>query len=244
MRIVSMTDIGLIREINQDYLYVSEDPVGNLPNLFIVADGMGGHKAGEYASRLAVESIVGQVSESSKENPIEILDRAVCEANKLLLEYADSDSEMKGMGTTVVVATLFDRHLIVGNVGDSRLYVVSDAKATQITEDHSLVQEMVRMGQLDAEAAREHPDRNIITRALGAEPILEADFFEWDLNPGDKILLCTDGLHSMITTKEIFDVLHNGKILEKRVEQLVNLANKNGGKDNITVIVIEPDEVA
>lgn len=244
MRIVSMTDIGLLREINQDYLYVSEDPVGILPNLFIVADGMGGHKAGEYASRLAIESIAGQVSESREGDPVKILDHAICEANKLLIEYADSNPDMHGMGTTAVAATLLDRHLVVGNVGDSRLYVVNSEKVVQITEDHSLVQEMVRLGQLSPEEARRHPDRNIITRALGAESVLKVDFFERELAPGENILLCTDGLHSMMTEEEIFEVLHNGKSLEKRVERLVNLANKNGGKDNITVIVIEPDEVA
>lgn len=240
MKICSLTDIGIRREMNQDYLYSSEEAVGRLANLFLVADGMGGHKAGEFASRFVVETIVNTILKSKEENTIAILKEAIMTANQLLKEYADTHSEMQGMGTTIVAATIEQRHLIVANVGDSRLYVAGD-EIRQVTKDHSLVQEMVRLGEMDEEIARTHPDKNIITRAVGVAATVEPDFFEVEVCPGQHILLCSDGLTNMVDNHQILEILNGDGTLTQKAETLIELANQNGGKDNITVILIEPD---
>ena len=244
LRSYALTDIGQRRQLNQDFIYVSETPVGNLPNLFIVADGMGGHKAGDYASVLAVETVVEDVSASFEKNPAKIMEHAITRANTHLRERASEDFSLNGMGTTLVAATCLGRFLQVANVGDSRLYVVGD-EIVQITEDHSLVEEMVRMGGIGREEARNHPDKNIITRAVGAKADVEVDFFDWELQTGDMVLLCSDGLTNMVDDETICRILKGGGSLRDRVEKLVQTANLNGGRDNISVIVIEPlsDEV-
>lgn len=246
METYSLTDIGVTREMNQDYFFTSEEPVGNLPNLFIVADGMGGHNAGEFASRYTVETIVKTVSESEKKDAVSILEEAISSANSYLLEHARENEGMAGMGTTIVAATVKGSELSVANVGDSRLYIAGK-EMRQITKDHSLVQEMVRMGELDAEKAKSHPDKNIITRAIGAQEYVKVDFFEVALKPGEKVMMCTDGLTNMLEDTELFAILSEpGKNLAEKVEKMVNMANQNGGKDNITVVVFQPisDEVA
>lgn len=244
IRSYAITDIGQKRKLNQDYIYISERPVGNLPNVFIVADGMGGHNAGEYASRYAVETVIEEISTSLEKNPVRILDRAIEKANRLIRERAQTDVRLNGMGTTMVIATCLGQYLEVANVGDSRLYVVNET-IEQVTVDHSLVEEMVRMGGIDRESARKHPDKNIITRAIGARDTVETDFFNLELKPGDQILLCSDGLTNMVEDEEILRILNGQGILKRRVEELVRLANQNGGKDNISAIVVEPfaDEV-
>lgn len=240
MKICSLTDIGIRREMNQDYLYSSEEAVGRLANLFLVADGMGGHKAGEFASRFVVETIVSTILKSKEENAIAILKEAIMTANQLLKEYADTHCEMQGMGTTIVAATIEQGHLIVANVGDSRLYVAG-SEIRQVTKDHSLVQEMVRLGEMDEEIARTHPDKNIITRAVGVAATVEPDFFEVGVCPGQHILLCSDGLTNMVDNRQILEILNGDGTLTQKAETLIELANQNGGKDNITVILIEPD---
>lgn len=240
MKICSLTDIGVRREMNQDYLYSSEEPVGRLQNLFLVADGMGGHKAGEFASRFTVETIVNTILKSEQENAIAILNEAILTANQSLKEYADTHSEMRGMGTTIVAATIENGYLLVANVGDSRLYVIGD-EIRQVTKDHSLVQEMVRLGEMDEEVARTHPDKNIITRAVGVAPTVEPDFFEVEVHFGQYILLCSDGLTNMVENDRILEILHGDGTLTQKTETLIELANRNGGRDNITVILIEPE---
>ena len=244
LRSYALTDIGRRRQLNQDYIYLTENPIGSLPNLFIVADGMGGHKAGDYASGLAVETVMKEVETSLEVNPVRILNRAISRANSVLRERARADFALSGMGTTLVAATCMGRFLEVANVGDSRLYVIGD-EIRQITEDHSLVEEMVRMGGIGREEARNHPDKNIITRAVGARDDVEVDFFNVELQTGDRVLLCSDGLTNMVDDETICRILKNGKSLKDRVEELVQTANINGGRDNISVIVIEPlaDEV-
>lgn len=244
LRSYAITDIGQKRQLNQDFIYLSENPIGNLPNVFIVADGMGGHNAGDYASRYAVETVVEEIGLSFEKNPVRILGRAIEKANTLIRERASENPAYNGMGTTMVVATCMGKYLEVANVGDSRLYVVGD-KIEQITQDHSLVEEMVRMGGIDRASARNHPDKNIITRAIGARDYIEADFFNLELQTGDMVLLCSDGLTNMMDDETIHQILTGGGSLKDRVEELVRTANQNGGKDNISVIVIEPlaDEV-
>ncbi len=244
LRSYALTDIGQKRQLNQDFIYRSETPVGNLPNVFIVADGMGGHNAGDYASRLAVETVVEEISTSFEKNPVKILNNAIERANEMLRKRAREDRALSGMGTTIVAATCIGKYLEVANVGDSRLYVISD-EIRQITQDHSLVEEMVRMGGLDKETARNHPDKNIITRAVGARRDVEVDFFDVELQTGDMVLLCSDGLTNMVDDEMICRILKGDGNLEDRVEELTRTANQNGGKDNISVIVIElsADEV-
>ncbi len=244
IRSYALTDIGQKRQLNQDYIYRSETPVGNLPNVFIVADGMGGHNAGDYASRLAVETVVEEIGASFEKNAVKILNNAIRRANEQLRKRAREDKALSGMGTTIVAATCISRYLEVANVGDSRLYVISD-EIRQITQDHSLVEEMVRMGGLDKETARNHPDKNIITRAVGARRDVEVDFFNVELQTGDLVLLCSDGLTNMVDDEMICRILKGDGNLEDRVEELMKTANQNGGKDNISVIVIEllADEV-
>ncbi len=245
MKTFSMTDVGIRRESNQDYMYTSETAVGNLPNLFLLADGMGGHAAGDYASRFTVEKVAEFVGESALTEPVAILKQAISEANALLLAEADKDVSRQGMGTTLVTATIIDDRMYVSNVGDSRLYLVSDDKMIQVTRDHSLVEEMVRLGEMDKEDAKVHPDKNIITRAVGVLPEVSADFFEVELEPGDMILMCSDGLTNMVRDEEIRQIILGQRDIVEKAEKLVETANKNGGRDNITVVLIEPfsDEV-
>ena len=240
LKTFSVTNIGRKRKLNQDYVYSSEQPVGRLPNLFLVADGMGGHNAGDYASRAAVETIVETIADSPERDPVRILECAIQSANARLREQACALPELEGMGTTVVAATCEeDGVLHVANVGDSRLYVVNHLRIRQITRDHSWVEEMVRRGGLGREEAKNHPDKNIITRAVGADSVVSPDFFRVQIEDGDMILMCTDGLTNMLEDGEIRMILEAARDIVEGAQELVQAANENGGRDNISVILIE-----
>ena len=240
MRIYSATDVGQKRKMNQDYVFVSKEPVGNLPNLFAVADGMGGHNAGDYASAHAVQTLVSQIQADADFNPIKVIRHAIEAANTEIIDQAQRDEGLRGMGTTMVVATIVGNYAYVANVGDSRLYVVQ-GQIRQVTRDHSLVQEMVRLGEINAEEARNHPDKNIITRALGAEKTVDVDFFDLKLEPGNTILMCSDGLSNMVEDRKMEEIITNpDKDITWKGDTLIREANQNGGKDNIAVILIEP----
>ena len=234
----SVTDIGRKRKLNQDFVYSSDERVGNLPNVYIVADGMGGHQAGDYASKCTVETMVREIRGCFEKSPIRILSKAIRIANDQVRKKAREDESLLGMGTTVVAATCLGKYLQVANVGDSRLYIIND-EVRQITRDHSLVEEMVRMGGIDREAARNHPDKNIITRAIGARDTIEIDFFHEELKSGDIVLMCSDGLTNMLEDEEIGRILRSQGTIEERAEELIEAANQNGGRDNIAVIVID-----
>ncbi len=238
----SITDIGLRREMNQDYVFSSDKPLGTLPCLYLVADGMGGHRAGDLASKLTVETVVSQVAASVGEEPEELLRDAFCVANDRIRQTADSHREYYGMGTTLVGCTICGGDLLVANVGDSRLYNYTGKEFRQVTVDHSLVEEMVRKGSLDRRAARVHPERNVITRAIGAEKDIDVDFFRVPLSECGLILMCTDGLTSMIEDSEIESVLSGERPLEDMARILVSLANRAGGSDNISVILIDTSQ--
>ena len=226
--------------MNQDYVFASQDTVGNLPNLFAVADGMGGHNAGDYASSHAVRILVDEIREDTDYNPVKVIRHAIETANTEIIEQAQKDEKLRGMGTTMVVATIVGQYAYVANVGDSRLYVV-DKQLRQITRDHSLVQEMVRMGEITAEEARNHPDKNIITRALGAERTVDIDFFDLKMEPDSVILMCSDGLSNMVEDSKLEEIiLDQTKELPQKGERLLREANQNGGKDNITAMIINP----
>ena len=239
MKTFSKTDVGKRRSVNQDYVFTSERPVGKLPNLLVVADGMGGHNAGDFASRFVVEDIRNELLISTEQHPEAILRKAIEEANRKLIAEARKDVRLEGMGTTLVAATVIEHTLFFANVGDSRLYLIHD-EIRQLSRDHSLVQEMVRLCGLNAEEAKHHPDKNIITRAIGAKEQLEVDFFEYHLQPGDVILMCTDGLSNMVEDEEIFRIVKSSRDVVEAVERLIEEANKNGGNDNIGVVVAEP----
>ena len=236
----SVTDIGKKRKLNQDYVFSSERKIGNLSNVFIVADGMGGHNAGDYASRYTVDTMVEEIEKSFEQSPVKILGKAITTANTKLREKASMDPALFGMGTTVVACTVLGKYLQVANVGDSRLYVVNDDSITQITRDHSLVEEMVRMGGIDRETARTHLDKNIITRAIGATETVDIDFFNVELNRGDIVLMCSDGLTNMLEDEQIREIVSGQSDIGEKAKELVVAANDNGGKDNIAVILIEP----
>lgn len=239
LKTFSITDIGKKRKLNQDYVYTSERPIGRLPNVFVVADGMGGHNAGDFASKCTVETIVEEIAKAQEDDTVTILQGAISVANERIRQRAKEDVHLYGMGTTLVVATCTENLLQVANVGDSRLYVVND-KITQITRDHSLVEEMVRMGGIDRETARTHPDKNIITRAIGASEAVKVDFFTVELQKGDIVLMCSDGLTNMLEDEEIRMILSGQRDIVEKAEELVKAANNNGGKDNIAVVLIEP----
>ena len=220
-----MKDIGKCREINQDYIFVSEEPIGNLPNLFLVADGMGGHKAGDLASEYTVAKVQEAVSKSMQTIPYQILKGAFQYANQKLLEKAGESDSYTGMGTTLVAATVKNDAVYVVNVGDSRLY--------------KMVEEMVRMGEISKEQARNHPDKNIITKAMGVSDTVEPDYFDTDLQKGECLLMCSDGLTNMVSDRQIKEIVELRTDLESCAKELIRAANQNGGRDNIAVVLIE-----
>lgn len=239
MKTFSITDIGKTRRSNQDYVFCHDKPIGNLSNLFIVADGMGGHNAGEYASKFCVEFFVEKVEESTLESPVSILQTAIKETNDILLKKSHEKKEMEGMGTTFVVATISGKTMYVANIGDSRLYHMRD-EMEQITEDHSLVEVMIRTGEIAREEAKTHPKKNVITRALGGMENVRADFFEVTLKRGDIVLMCSDGLTNMIENDVIEEIIkETPKDVEQAALSLVDRANSNGGKDNIAIIILK-----
>ena len=241
MRAYAKTDIGRSRKSNQDYFFVSTEPVGPLPNLFIAADGMGGHNAGDFASRFCTEHLADYVRRSSEKEPGELLSRAVREVNRELLDAASRDPELTGTGTTMVAAVIRSGICITMNIGDSRLYHVSGDRIRQITRDHSYVQKRVDMGRMEVGSPAYLRQKNYITRALGTSAA-EPDLFETEVRDGDIVLLCTDGLTNMVSDEEILKVLRTEEDLETAVEKLVGLANANGGRDNITAVAVRAGE--
>lgn len=237
MRSSGKTDVGIKRKNNQDSIFFTDQPIGPLPNLYIVADGMGGHNAGDRASRMAIDITVEFVKESTFENPIAVLKRAMIYANNEIYKVASSDEELKGMGTTMVVAVCLDGKLYVANVGDSRLYAIHSG-IRQITMDHSLVEEMIRRGELERKKGRNHPEKNIITKAMGSKEEVIPDFFEIEIEKGARYLLCSDGLSNMVEDDEIRDIVEEYGDLKEAANALVDRANYYGGEDNISVVLL------
>ena len=238
MKTFSITDIGSVRKVNQEYVFCYDNPVGQLSNLFLVADGMGGHQAGDYASRLCVETVANAVKNSRLRSPISILEAAIQEGNMAVFRDAEKEETLYGMGTTMVAATVIGREVYIANIGDSRAYLIRDG-IHQITEDHSLVEEMIRSGDLERKDAKSHPNKNVITRAIGTSAIVQADFFELEVKEEDVLLLCTDGLTNMLDDEEILSIIKEKTNLEAAGNELVRAANANGGKDNIGIVLIQ-----
>lgn len=238
MEAYAITDTGKTRQMNQDFVYCSNDPVGILPNLYIVADGMGGHSAGDYASRFCVEEFIRRIEHDGAETIISGIEDALKKTNQALLQKANEMPELEGMGTTFVAACVQNDMMYVANVGDSRLYLI-DESIKQITRDHSLVEEMIQNGDLVRSEAKFHPKKNVITRAVGTSNRVEPDFFEVPLKHQDIVLLCSDGLSNMVEDTELYRVISDGREdLVHTLHKLVEMANENGGKDNISAILV------
>lgn len=224
--------------MNQDNLFFSDDAVGCLPNLYIVADGMGGHKAGDYASSYAVYRFVEFVKRSEDANPITVMKKGIQTVNEGILAASREREELSGMGTTFVCAVIAGTRLYVANIGDSRLYLLDKDNIRQITLDHSLVEELIRTGQLDPLKVRNHPEKNIITRALGVNEEAVPDFFEVELRMDERILMCSDGLSNMVEDDELLNIIMKDEKPNTAVERLIERANYYGGKDNIAALVV------
>lgn len=242
MEAYALTDTGRVRYMNQDYIYSSPENVGSLPNLFLVADGMGGHKAGDYASRYTVENLVVYLNRQGQGSPVMQLKTGIQAVNERLYEESRSREELRGMGCTLVAAVAEADTLYVANVGDSRLYLIRQNSIRQITRDHSYVEEMAAMGRMDRDSAYYKSHKNIITRAMGIERSVEADFFEAELCQGDYFLLCSDGLTNMVDDESIRRIVVGSGSLKDKASQLIAAANHQGGADNIAVVLVRPGE--
>ena len=239
MKACALTDTGRVRTANQDYVYASVEPVGSLPNLFVVADGMGGHQAGDYASRYIVENLVSYLQYTENSQIVPLLREGILKVNTMLYQESKEKPELSGLATTLVAAVADENTLYVANVGDSRLYLVRD-RIRQVTRDHSYVEELVSLGRLERGSKDYKDKKNIITRAVGTEDKLLVDFFEVGLEPGDFILMCSDGLSNMLEDVEMEEIVGSDLELEEKAEKLITVANDNGGKDNIAVVLVDP----
>ncbi len=240
MLVAAITDRGITRNSNQDYYFVAEDL--EFP-LFIVADGMGGHKAGEIASKMVVETISKYLYDRKdkiieNQNILFYIKESIKHANKETYEKALQTEGCLGMGTTVTLAYIGKEAIYLGHVGDSRAYLISENKIEQITEDHSLVNALIKTGDITREEARNHPQKNLITRAVGTEEGIKVDTYIIRYNQGDKLLLCSDGLTNMVDEIKILEIINKEKDLNKANKKLIELAKENGGLDNITLINI------
>jgi protein phosphatase len=243
----SLSDVGMKRPLNEDS-FCANDHEG----LYVVADGMGGHAHGEVASRLAVETIEEFVKLTSGDSDVtwpygidetlslngNRLKTSIRFANQKLLEHARASAGCEGMATTVVAVLLDGKVAEIAHVGDSRLYLIRDGEIRRVTSDHSWVNEQVQSGVIDSEQARNHPLRNVVTRALGGRPDLEVDVQSLELQSGDRLLLCTDGLTTMLNDAEILRIVLDGEGGVGQTEQLIDAANRSGGEDNTTAILL------
>lgn len=231
---------GMVRKTNEDYYYISAHQKNQ--KLAIVADGMGGHNAGEIASRMAVETIV-EIFDNSideyNENPTDLIEKSIREANYRVFSYAQDHEDCKGMGTTLVLSFFDEGKVYLGHVGDSRGYLIRNGEIIQITKDHSLVQELLDNGTITLEEVENHPQKNIITRALGTEKSIEIDCYNIALEKDDIILLCTDGLVLHVDLQESLELFESSSSMQELASTLVDQALERGGLDNITVVAIK-----
>jgi protein phosphatase len=235
LRWAARTDVGHARERNEDSYLTGE-------RIFAVADGLGGHNAGDVASRLAIEALTAlnqRVGDTPDDRIADELSDAVLEANRAVYQRAQADAKVRGMGTTLTAVAIGDGSAHVAHVGDSRCYLLRGESMSQMSSDHTLVARMVAEGKLTPEQAEVHPQRSILTRALGAEPEIDIDTFVIALAPGDRIVLCSDGLSSVVPVEQIRQAVAGGDDLDIACRRLVDAANDRGGPDNITVVLVE-----
>lgn len=250
MYAIGKVDIGKKRARNEDRVFVSDSPIGILPNLLIVADGMGGHKAGGVASDLAITAFCDYIKEHesidirTREDVTILLKLGIRHANHTVFEKSKTDEAYTGMGTTLTVATIIEDIVYLAHVGDTRLYLMNDRSILQVTTDHSLVQEMLEQGYIKENEIKAHPQRHIITRAVGTYAKVQVDTLIYDLSKVKYILLCSDGLTSMLSNEEIHNIIKTQKDnVEKMVDDLIDAANEKGGLDNIAVVIAKKQEV-
>ena len=240
MKSCALTDIGQIRKSNQDFVYASDLAIGKMPNLYLVADGMGGHQGGGFASRYVAERLVELIREDKTGQEIPTMRHAIQEVNHELYQKACSFDDLHGMGTTLVLAMVSDGILYVANIGDSRLYLIGE-DIRQVTKDHSWVEEMVAQGKITRDSEQFQMNKNVITRAVGVRDSVTADFFEEELHAGDRILLCSDGLSNMLTAEEIRDIVASRATCQEAALTLLQAGNRKGGKDNISIVLVDPE---
>lgn len=233
MRAYPVTHTGLVREQNEDTVRVADSKCG----LYILADGMGGHLAGEVASSMTADEIEKRLAGCDAPST-EILREAIMQANAIVYEKQLTEPEMKGMGTTLTVLWEGGEYVYIGHVGDSRAYLLRDGQFRQMTEDHSMVGELVRAGAITPEAARTHPHRNVITQAVGTDISVHPDVFQILKTPGDKWLLCSDGLTDMVEDQQILSAIED-EDSQTAAQKLLQLALEGGGKDNVSVMLLE-----
>lgn len=239
LKVGSLTDVGRVREINQDCL--TADPERGL---FIVADGMGGHLAGEKASMSAIETIGGYltceaIDHAADGDLLGVIQAAIQSANRIIVQASLQDASMRGMGTTATVAVTTEAGVYLGHIGDSRAYLMSAEAIEQVTEDHSVVAQLLRARAITPQEAQRHPYRNVITKCLGMQMEVEADTRLVSWNPGDRLLLCSDGLSGLVGDEEMLSVVNEIAEPQAACERLVAMANERGGYDNITVILLQ-----
>lgn len=228
------SDVGIVRKLNEDYAgYIEEEEY----KLYVVADGMGGHNAGEVASEMAVNAVKAYVKENYKNEGSNVIENAILFANEKIYDKAIGGLEYKGMGTTLVAALVYEDEVIVANVGDSSCFGIIGNDIIKITKDHSLVQELIDSGSITEEEGRNHPKKNVITRALGTNNVVKIDIFNIHINTYDKYLLCTDGLSNEVLEEEILREIKNINDYNTACDKLVLLAKNRGGRDNITVLL-------
>lgn len=239
LRSACKTDRGVIREINEDALLCIEDM-----RFFMLADGVGGHNSGEVASSLAVET----TKEYLENHPLEEVEssevflhlhKCLKNNNEIICERAKGHPNYFGMATTSIMLHIRDNQAYIANVGDSRAYVLKNGEFTGVTEDHTYVNELLKDGKISRDEAKVHPKRNVITRALGCEEPISPDFYKIELNPGDRVLLCTDGLYNEMDEGTLEEFMRQERSVDELVEKLVNQACKNGGRDNISVCCVD-----
>jgi PPM family protein phosphatase len=245
MRYAVKSDKGMIREKNEDSYNIIDNYNGSLI-IFIIADGMGGHNSGELASKMAVDTASKYIRNTpemmnSRENIPRAIKKIIDDTNSNVFANSKKNIENTGMGTTFIITVIFNKRLYIGHVGDSRVYLIRNNEIIRVTTDHSYVEELVKIGSLTREEAESHPRKNIITKALGCEQTLEADIYSCDCKKDDCLILCTDGLTNMLGEQEIKEAVLNSKTPEDACNILIKRANKNGGRDNITVIVIKDE---
>jgi serine/threonine protein phosphatase PrpC len=240
------TDVGMIRSGNEDNFAV-DAPASATRGIFIVADGMGGHAAGEVASEMAVQIVqreLKEVADLADGSATKVLGEALRLANRAIHDRTITEVDKQGMGTTASVLVLADSRYLIGQVGDSRVYLLRDGALKQVTKDHSYVQEQVDLGNLTPEQARYHPYSNVITRCVGASPEVEPDLYAGEARTGDIFLIASDGLTGMVDDRRLAQLLMSRAEPERKVQALISEANGRGGLDNITAIVVHVEEAA
>lgn len=241
MKTIFMTDRGKKRQLNEDSVGIFKNKNGDL--LVVVADGMGGHRAGDVASAMTVDYLKEYWEDTqailSADDAEKWMEEHIKKINTILFEHGSKNADCKGMGTTIEASICTNHFITIGHIGDSRSYVLNSSGFKQITEDHSLVNELVRSGQITKEDAEHHPRKNVLIRALGTEEMIEVDTKTMILEENDILLLCSDGLSNKVSEREIHDILEEDSTLNEKATKLVELANERGGEDNITLAIVE-----